>query len=505
MSLELHHDFTFNPDGSGRVTVRWAGPNGAGAPRAEDFARSEIERATGVDTWADVRCEPEGEQLVFTGTAWFPDLKGLRFHCQGFHVSLLDFALTAHDDGSVELASAPSGGGRGDNPTLAANAGPAEVAEALKQERAKLEMARGFLDGMFGGLRCSALLRLPGPLAGDVRGERVADNAVQVRFDGAQLVAVFDRLMTDDALMIRLLRSGGLQGPEAVMELLGDNGPVALRTEPGATMQFDYASEVAAAREQFVMLADSLRAAVPQPEPATPLDNVRIVAAKVVREADSDRDLCPQGQNHPGVTLTIAADLPAPALELEDAAFHRCVLADGTDITPGEEWDRRCHFPKVTKDGTTVYLDFDLKAPADADGLGEFAGQITVVSSEGSELHDLGFPELAAGASGTFADAKLNSIEQEGEQQWRLEVQVQVARARILALALVHGDTSTVLEQTGYSCCNDDSTLTYRIDGDVPADARLEMTVVSDLSRTRFGFGLQQVDWFGHPIATRPC
>ena len=498
MTLDLHHDFTFNPDGSGRVTVRWAGPLGEGAPTAEDFVRSEIERATGVDAWADVSCGPEDGQLVFTGTAWFPDCSALRFHCQGFHASLLDFVVTSGADGSVAVATlqkppAPTA------PTLAPGSSDAEAKRVLAEEREKLAMARGFLDGLFGSLRCSAVLRLPGPLVGSPRGERLADNAVRVQFEGAQLVQVLDRLMNDDALMLRLLRQGGVT-PEAALDLLGDQGPVALATGPGATALFDYAGEVAVAREQFAAFAESLRAAVPVAGPAEPMANVRLVACKVVFEADSERDLCPQGQNHPGVTLTIAGDLPQTALDLDSAGYEKAIADDGTDFTPGDEWDRRCHFPKLTKDGRTVYLDLELKPPAGARGLGELSGRLTALCSDGQEQLDLGFEELVPGATGTVAGAMLVRVEQEDEQRWCLEVQVQVARQRVLGCVLTSEAGSLPLEQTGYSSCNDECTFTYRLDGDLPTSARLVMTFAANLSRLDFGFALQNVDWLGRSL-----
>lgn len=488
---ELHHDFLFNPDGSGRVTVRWTGPAGGGAPPPADFLRQEIERATGVDAWDDVRCEVEGEQLVFSGTAWFPDATALRFHCQGFHVSLLDFVVRCDDDGSVTVTTATSGA----TTDAAEKVPPAELPRRLAAEREKLAMARGFLDAMFGDLVCTAVLRLPAPLVGNVRGELLAPNAVAVRYEGRRLIEIVDRLMQDDTLLARLLQDGGLESPAAALQLLGDQGPVSLRTTPAAGSAFDYAAEVAAARERFAVFATELGAAAPAAAPDAPLQRVRVIAAKVVLEADADRDLCPQGQNRPGVTLTIAGEMPVPALELEQAGYDLCVLADGEDVTPREEWDRRCHFPKTTQDGRTVYLDFELPA-GQSRGLAELRGQVLAVASQGSEAHDLGFAELAAGAEGSFAGARLLTIETDDDRT-RLEVQVMLPRTRVLALELVVGDTATRLEPAGYSCCNDESNLSYRLDGALPTDGRLVMTVASELVRTRYGFGLRQVDWFG--------
>ncbi len=499
MSLELHHDFTFNPDGSGRITVRWAGPL-ANAPDAAAFLRSEVERARGVEAWADLRCEPEGDQLVFAATAYFADVRALRFHCQGFHVSLLDFAVEPAANGGIVVASVPTPSD-GSAATIPAGANDRQARELLAQEREKLAMARGFLDSMFGGLRCSAVLRLPGALVGEVRGERVDTNAVRVQYDGSQLLAVLDRLMHDDALMLRLMREGGLT-PDKALDLLGDHGPVSLRCEGPALPQFDYAAEVAAAQAQFAEFATHAQLAVCEQRPAQTLEHVRVVATKIVREADSERDLCPQNQNYCSVTLTVAGDLPEPALELADASCDRLVLDDGNDVTPADEWDRRCHFPKLTKDGRTVVLDVELKDTRTARGLRGVEGRVAAMRSEGSESHDLGFPELVAGATGTLANAQLHRVDQEDENRWAFEVQVQIARARVLACELVDGDTRLPLELAGYSCCNDDSTLTYRLDGAMPNGARMVMTIAGDLSRTVFGFELRDIDWLGNPLPT---
>ena len=362
MSLELHHDFTFNPDGSGRVHVRWSGPGGDGAPSPDAFVRGELERASGVDAWADLRCEPEGDRLVFEATAWFRDPSQLRFHCQGFHVSLLDFVVEPQASGGVVIATAPQAEHAGGT-VLAADAGAAEIAATLAGERAKLSMAREFLAGMFGELRCTAVLRAPGPLVGKTPGERLDDRSVQVAFAGSELLDVIDRLLTDDEIMLRLLRGGGVT-PEAALAMVGATGPIRLRTGPQVHEQFDYEQEVAAARDAFAPIVASLQPAMPADEPSVPLGNVRVVATRIVLEASAERDLCPQGQNNPGLELTIAGELDRSALEVDDAEFEQLLACDGTDLTPADAWDRRCHFPKRTNDGATVYLDLKLPLPS---------------------------------------------------------------------------------------------------------------------------------------------
>ena len=497
----FHHDFTFNPDGSGRVTVRWTGPGGPGAPSPDEFVRSELERAQGVVAWAGVDCghasSADGEQLVFTATAWFADVRALRFHCQGFHLNLLDFAVERQDDGAVTIRSLPPPAG--DGPVaVAADASPQELQRAIADERAKIGMAREFLAGMFGDLVATAVLRAPAPLVGQAPGERLDERTVEVRFEGRKLVAIVDRLLTDDAAMTRLLRQGGAT-PQAALELLGDQGPLRLQTEPGALDQFDFAAEVAAAQAAMPTWTEAVGAAVPEQLPGEPLANVRVVACKLVLEADAERDLCPQGQNVRGVQLTIAGDLAEPCLDLEEACCTAALADDGSDLLPPDEWDRRCHFPKQTNDGRTVYLDLGLPLPDGARGFARLAGRVVCLASRGSETVDLGFAELTADAEGTAYGARLLRVEPDAEE-CQLELELQVARRRVLDAAIHAGDDVLPLEARGYSSSGDQCSLSYRLAAPLPVDARLVLTLATELVRTQYDFELQAIDWFGQPL-----
>lgn len=493
----FHHDFTFNPDGSGRVTVRWTGPGGPGAPSPDEFVRSELERAQGVVAWADVGCTSEGDQLAFTATAWFADVRALRFHCQGFHVNLLDFAVERDDADAVTIRSVAQPGMDGGT-TLAADASADEVQRTIAAEREKIGMAREFLAGMFGDLVCTAVLRAPAPLAGRTPGKRLDERTVEVVFEGKKLVEVIERLLTDDAAMGKLLRQGGVT-PQAALELLGDQGPLYLQTKAGAVDQFDFAAEVAAAQAAMPEWTAALGAAVPEQLPSEPLANVRIVACKLVLEADSERDLCPQGQNFRGVQITVAGDLVEPCLDLEEASCTAATADDGSDLLPPDEWDRRCHFPKQTNDGRTVYLDLGLPMPAAARGLSVLAGRVVCLGSRGSETVDLGFAELVVDAEGTSYGARLLRLEPEAEE-CQLEIELQVAHRRVLAAAIHAGDDVLPLEQRGYSSSGDQCSIAYRLAAPLPADARFVVTLASELVRTQYAFELRDVDWFGRPL-----
>lgn len=491
MDLLLEHDFTFNPDGSGRVQLRWSAPAG---PDPDQFLRSELQGAHGVDAWADVACRVDGDRLEFTATAWFADVKRLRFHCQGFHSNQLDFAVTPLDDGDVEVASVQQG-----QPMFGpvpAGADEATLRSAMAEERGKLTVARGFVEELFAGMRGVATLRLPGRLQDTDRGERIDDNAVRVEFAGQQLLDLLDRLLQDDAVMLDLLRAGDA-APQRAMALLGDSAPIRLRTVGGAAPQFDYAAEVASAREQWAELQATLPPAARPLQPGEPLANVRVLASKLVREADSSRGLNPMGQNYCGWSLTIAGDLPEPALGADEGALDSALTEGGKQLAPDDEWQRRISFPRLTDDGRTVYFDVDLPLP-DGDGLQVLRGSITCRFARGEDELELGFPELAEGAEGSVLGARLQQCGME-DGRFACELQLQVARDRVRALSLHTGGEVFELESRGYSACNDECTLQYSVDVEPAADARLVLRLVSDLQQAQLPFELGAVDLLGRP------
>lgn len=497
MSLHLDHDFTINPDGSGKAKVRWAGPLGERSPTAEEFLTTELERAHGVDTWCDVTCGPQGDEMVFAGTAYFSDLGELHFHCQGFRLHALDLALTSGDDGAVAVASRLRD--RTPSPNAPHDASDAEHLAAMPEERSRLEQARGFVAAMFGAIHCVIMLRMPGTLAETCPGERPAPNALRVEFRGSDLLAAIDRLLTDDALMLQVMRQGGAT-PETVSGLLGDGGgPIRARTRPGARAQFDYAAEVEAARARFAEQRASLGLPEP-PRQGTALQNVRVVAVKVVHEVDGARDLNPAGQNYTSTTLTLAGDLESAALGIDEGKIAAITARDGTDLTPDDEWQRRIHFPKLTSDGRSVWFDVEFgRERAAVDGFAAVLGTLQVRSAHGARDVDLGLAELTAGAQGTELGAEITRCDVTDDDSWTLELTLRVARETVLAMTLLTKDGSLALTYGGYSASGDECSLHYTIPGAPPPDARLVATVPESLRVATVPFALGPVDALGRP------
>lgn len=495
MDLHLDQDYELNPDGSGKVTIHWEGDSPNPDLQGPQFIASEVSNGRGIDAWRDLSCTIEDNRLQFKATAYFKDVAALRFHCQGFHANVLDFAASKDDDGNFVLKT-PVPQSDSSEP---APAGDDELRARLPGERAKFAMARDFLGSMMGGLVCTASLQLPGSVARVRNGKKGRPDTVSIRFEGKVVVDLLDRLMTDDALAIKLLRSGK-EGPDALLGLLGDDqGPLEVVTKGELAPVFDYEGEVAAAKESFAALAETLNLPKP-PAAGPPMGNARILASKLVRETDSDRELNPMGQNYPSITFTVAGELPVGVIKLDEGRMDAAITDAGENLVPDDDWKRRIHFPKMTKDRRTAFFDVDLPLPEGCEGLQEVRGTLGLHVSSGTDEVDLGFKKLEAGQTGKEFGASIERLEPQDEERTTLDLKLMVAMETIESVVLRGAKGEEVpMSQNGYSSSGDECTLTYGIQGPIPKKPKLVARVAKNLQRVDVSFEVRDVDLLGRP------
>jgi hypothetical protein len=494
MDLNLEHEYTLNGDGSGKVELRWDGPQADVDPR--EFMSQEVARAKGVDAWDGLSCGVEDGRLRFKATAWFPKLDGLRFHCQGLHVGMLDF--TAFLDGEGNFVIENPGGGPSAVP--AETASDDELRAKIAEERAKFEQVQGFLQEFLGGLNCTSVFHMPGKILEAKNLKKGDARTARSQFRGDDLLKVLGRFMEDDELVLRVMKSPA-QGPDALMGMLPGQGPVRVVSEGGDESAFPYAEEVEQARARFEETAASLGLSR-GPERAQPLANPRVVAAKVVRETDPEREFSPLNESQPCVVLTLAGELSGPALKLEEAALEGLTDTAGNNLLPESDWDRKIHFPKLTKDGGTAFFDVAIKAdPSTFEGFLEIHGVLSALVAGKVEDVDLGFESLEAGAEGKELGARLERLETGDDDRTALDLKLGIARERVEKVSLLTGKGKEFpMSPQGYSSCNDEVTFTYDIEGKPPKKARLVARVAKEVRTFLVPFGVANVDLLGRPL-----
>ena len=494
MNFTLTHDTTLNPDGSGKVSVRWEGaaPGSDSDPGA--FMGSEIAQGKGIEAWSDLSCTIDDGKLVFQATAYFRDAAKLRFFCQGFHANVLDLITSTDDKGVFTVRTpAPEMGDSG------VSGSDEEILAKLPAERQKFEMARNFLGEMIAGLVCIASVRLPGKVGKVKNGKKGPADTVKMRFEGKVLIDLLDRLMTDDALALKLLKSGK-EGPEALLALLGDQGPLEASTTGALKAPFDYEAEAAAAKEKFAALAESLNLPKP-PELAPPMKNARIVAVKVVREADNDQDFTPMMQNYPSISMTVIGEAPAGSVKADEGRMECAITDAGDDLVPDDDWKRRISFPKLTKDRKSAFFEIELRpGEGSVDGFKEIRGVVSIMVSDGAEDVDLGFKKLEAGAAGTAFGATIERFEPESEERTAVDLKLLISMDTIESIRLLSAKGEELpFQQQGYSSSGDECTLNCSIEGAIPKKAKLVARVAKNLQRLDVPFAIENVDLLGRP------
>jgi len=291
--LETKQDVTLNPDCSGKARVEIVmsdmplamDPNQEPPDpdvTAKQFVKSVLDGSKGIETWADVSYErTEDNRTRFIGTAYFKNFTEMQLSAG----KMEGVTLAKTDDGGMVLRLKPQGQ-PGPGPTGGPTTEPEppqppmsdeQIQQRLAAERAKWQQMKPMMAMTIGKMKMEATFRLPGTLT-EVKGfQKTKDGGARFLFDGAKVLEVIDKLMTDDAYVREnmLKGKGGMGQPpldeKALTELFGTAGPLVAKASAPLNAQFDYAAEVQAAKAAYPGMIkrlglDQVPAQVPGPQ-----------------------------------------------------------------------------------------------------------------------------------------------------------------------------------------------------------------------------------------------
>jgi len=297
--IETDQDVTLNPDGSGktRVEIVMADLPFAMTPQkdppdpqatAKRFAKSVLEKSEGVVTWADAAVErTEDNRSRFTGTAYFGDFAAMNLQQAG---KMKGLTLKKTSDGGyllrlqpqqqtgMKAADSASDTSKEEEATPDPSLSEEQMQQRLAAERAKWQQMKPMMAMTLGKMKMAATFHLPGNLV-EVKGfEKTGDGGVRFVFDGARMLKVMDKLMTDDDYVRENMMAGkgGMgqppMGEEVLKQLFGTTGPLVARTKGPAKDQFDYQAEVKAAKAAYPAMIKKLGLdQLPAEQPGPPM------------------------------------------------------------------------------------------------------------------------------------------------------------------------------------------------------------------------------------------
>lgn len=280
--LDLEQEYWLNPDGSGKVAVRWVGParldlNFTGAekkavdPEAElkKVVGGELGKAKGVDCWKDVsyKLRQDGK-LEFRATAYFRDISALKLHFQGSELTLAGLKVSKNEGGhlviGLEIAATPKEG-------ESKPATKEDIEAKMLTSRFQYQQFRPLLKVMFDETRIRTTIQLPGEVATVEAFQKTGTRGVTISYEGRKIMEAFDQAMADDEFVKKALFEDGTLQPGKQHDFwrawFAAKGPPRVQTTGPLRPTFDYDAE---ATPELRKASEALLATFAPPPPPPP-------------------------------------------------------------------------------------------------------------------------------------------------------------------------------------------------------------------------------------------
>lgn len=500
--FEVDQDYTLNPDGSGKVLHRVKQPDilGQGEAGLKQVLEKQLSEAKGVDAWSDVSVEiSEDGSFLFTGTAYFSDLNELVLE----DADAFRFRWEPSASGAYALTLDTSGG-ESEEFALSSD----DIAAAVKKARQEWNQVKPMMQGMLGSFKWQASFHLPASVV-DVSGlEETASDRVSFAMTGARYFEAVDEMMSDDAFLEAQARRGGFEAvadgdeqmpPEIMAKLFGEDGVYAL-TASKATPLFDYAAAVSAAESNFEAMMASLPVEAPKqivpPARGGDFRTLKVIGTGYVTDSE-------QAWQKAGAKLSVVGVLPGSVIKADEGRLVAATSADGSDLMPEDEWDRRFSVSLDSEDPTRVQFEVSTALPpAGAKGFRNVSGVVYyVVASEPDEEIEL-FSRLQPGTPGEMYPAVLGEIEpgySEGTEQVTIDIGLPMDEISELVFSDADGRPLDV-QHISTSWSDDSTSLSYMSDGAFPRDGKVRLKVRKGLKTYEVPFTIANIDLTGRPM-----
>jgi hypothetical protein len=512
--LDLDEEYSINPDGSGKVKIKCAlAPmrfsNAKKSPEEllKSDVRETLEKCGGVDAWTDVSAVLRDDgKIAFSGTAYFRDYSKLKLSILGMTSSMSKTSV-ARDGDAMTVTVTPEQ--REAPPADPVKLTEEQIKVKMKQERAKYLQSKPMMATFLAEAKIATRFLLPGALGEVHNFKKVGDRTVEIRMEGAALLAALDSLMKDDAFLRRCVESGremDKSGPpvdDVMMEkVFGEKGPIKASTKGAMAPVFDYEAEAGKAREGMPdLLAKFGAAAVAVAPPAgAAFKSVAVGGIQWVHAADQERGIAPFSKGMPSFSLAITAELGGSALAVKEGKILKAVADNGEDLLPKEEFEREIHFPRLSEDKTAIVFEVLLVPPSPkAGGLREVSGTLVYLVADKTVDVDLGITAFEKGAKGKAHGAEIEKAAAGGDEA---EVALKLALG-LDAIASIDffDEKGAKLPATrqGYSSSGDESTLEFVIKGALPKKGKIVAKLYDAPKTYEAPFKITNVDLLGRP------
>jgi len=510
--LDLDEEYWINPDGSGKVKIKCASTpfrfsNAKKSPEEtlKTDVRETLEKCGGVDAWTDVSATQRDDgKTVFVGTAYFRDYTKLRLSIMGVTSSMAKTVLS-QDGGALTLTVTPEQ--KGTPPAEPPKLTEEEIQAKIKQERAKYLQSKPMMETFLKEAKVATRYHLPGALGEVNNFKKLDDRSVELKMDGATLLAALDGLMKDDKFMRKTVESGqdlDKSGPPVddvfVEKLFGQKGPVKASTKGALAPVFNYEAEAGKAREGMAELQAKFGAAsaAVAPPAGAGFKNVAIAGVQWVHAADDQRGIAPFSKNRPSYSVAVTAELGGSALAAKGGSLLKAVADTGENLLPKEEFEREISFPRLSEDKTAITFDVQLAVPGPkVAGIREISGTLTYTVADKIVDADLGIGAYAKGTKGKLHGAEIENVEA-GDDAGEVSLKIGLPLETIASVDF-YDEKGAKLQSSrqGYSSSGDECSIQFSIRGVLPKKGKIVAKLYDSPKTYEAPFKITNVDLLG--------
>lgn len=527
--IQKTFDITVNPDLSGKAKVEIkmpamgkirmdnSGPQDNKA-KAKEAAAGVIENSEGVDAWKDVSYElsPEGK-AVFRGTAYFKTLKDLKIAAGTIKSNDETLIFLKQADGNLfikmkeEGKDEPAPGASGDQMQLSDE----ELKVALEAFRAQWGAMKPMMEGVLKEMKESYTFRWKGTLGKNNNFKINSDGSITIVKDGEAILNAMDQLINDDEWVkkqVEAKRDIQKQGPKFDDTLngvlFGSPGPVEALVKFDGAPAFDYQAEVTEARKQKDQISKLLsvdKSSMPATGKTEPVKGTQLIGIRMgYKEGPSKGkfgNLRPFNQNI-GLTVSLLVELPDNVIKVDGGKLLTATAENGANLLP--KFTNLSGFQQLSEDRKAAVIEADMKLPpAGSSKLGEISGELNLLTATTTETIETDIFSFAKDATGQKFQLKVKKF---GDNPWKkgtkeIEVQLKdISYEQIKEVKIVDSSGSSINgKKSGHMATNNQVSLTFTIEGTVPAEGKLVMTRYKDTVKSKAPFTLKNVDLLARP------
>ncbi len=503
---QVKKTYFINPDGKGKVIVDAVLPvvslnvnqNNNEKPDLKEKVKEIIEKSKGVDGWKDIKWEETKEgKLHFTGVAYFSDINSLKIGnigtlCPEMRKVNGEYLLTIRME-------------KGKKKKEKKEMSKEEINKMVEKERKNYFQMKPLLVGFFTDLKEEDIFYLPGKIEKISNFKKISENTASIEIKGEKILKAIDEVMKDENLSKKAIVYDYLDEETKKQvdnlfygKIFGEEKGIEIVFKPEKEI-FDYNSEIKEAKKIVLWTQkegkeeEKLKQTVLS-EGKINVDNVSIAGMKVVYLSDVKNGILPFSSTK-GLSLAVLIKFRNKIISTK-GEIKKAVSKAGENLLPENTWERKIHFPVISKDGKETLLNVNLKLPEKSKVVKEIEGEIEFVYG-GNKVEEInsGIENFKEGEKGSFSNCRILKNKKSKWQpgKFQIDIECEIPRYRVKDIKFYDLEGNLIKSRiVGTMSMNEKTTFSCILDRKVES-GKIVFVVYKDIFKKKENFVLKNI------------